>query len=71
MITRKVALFMMVSLDGFFEGPNHELAFGERVADLPKTRGESRLATATPENALQPTAPRTNLYSPGRQNVLK
>jgi hypothetical protein len=27
---------MMVSLDGFFEGPNHELAFGERVADLPR-----------------------------------
>jgi hypothetical protein len=36
MSARKVALFMMVSLDGFFEGPNHELAFGERVADLPR-----------------------------------
>ena len=40
---------MMVSLDGCFEGPNHELAFGERVTDLPKMRGESRLAPATPE----------------------
>ena len=25
MSARKVALFMVVTLDGFFEGPNHEL----------------------------------------------
>jgi len=36
---------MMVSLDGFFEGPNHELDFGERVADLTKDEGRIEVSS--------------------------
>jgi hypothetical protein len=34
MSARKVALFMVVTLDGFFEGPNHELDWHHVDADF-------------------------------------
>jgi len=60
----------------FHESDWRNVDAGERVAGLPKLTyrsraGESRFAPALPDDALQPTARRTNPYSPGSENVLK